>query len=739
MPAMVGVGAGAIKAGEAFIEIGASLAAFDKALGVAKHRLERFAASAQAIASASLGAGAAIAAPLAIGARESIKFQGQMANVATMLDQQSMSLLPAMSKGLREMSVEFGESTATLTRGLYDILSASVPASEAMGVLEASIKAATAGMTDTAVAADAITSVINAYGLSAQDATSVSDFLFATVKRGKTTFPELASVIGRVAPTAALAGVSLEEVGAVMATLTRSGISTEEAAVSLVAALRTFLKPADESKEAAKRFGIELSAATLKADGLIPTLRKLRGANAEVVAQLFPEIRGLRGVATALGDLDGLAADYQEQLKRTGSTQAAFEIISATTAYQARRLKQSLADLARAAGDALEPKIMAATQSVKDWLDAARAWIAVNPGLIRGVADIAVKLVALGAGLTIVAVAARAASASLAVLAALVSPTGIFVVGSIAGAAALLKIAESLGIVDLGIDDIWKSQDRVNLGFRGWVAVIMQVGTAWDNMWTRVKIGVKVSVQSLLAEAQRFLIGFVGVFEQILKAVAEIMTRLRAITRAALEALPLIGEDAAAGFKAISDAEIKGIEAAAEAVASARERLLAGSKAALEETRREVAAMQAEIDGRTDAMREKLDKLFEAPKAETPGQTAPERAAESAAKRQSTVIRDAFNRGVAAFSRVAESASGILGQLVDAQRSIIEAPSVERGVVGGFGMPQGPGFTLAGRAGETFVGGALLDVTRRNSDYNRQSRDALLRIERLSGGGLANG
>ncbi|GAG95650.1 unnamed protein product, partial [marine sediment metagenome] len=141
-------------------------------------------------------------------------FETQLANVSTMLDESAMRILPEYRKGLQALSVEFGESTQTLSKGLYDILSASIPPAEALGVLEVSAKAAAAGITDTGVAADAITTILNSYGMSADQAGMVSDKLFAIVKEGKTTFAELAPSIGKVAATASMAGLSFDDLGA---------------------------------------------------------------------------------------------------------------------------------------------------------------------------------------------------------------------------------------------------------------------------------------------------------------------------------------------------------------------------------------------------------------------------------------------------------------------------------------------------------------------------------------------
>lgn len=55
----------------------------------------------------------------------------------------------AFVKAIRKLAVETGEGTETLASGLYDILSASVPTSQALDMLGVSARAAKAGLTDT--------------------------------------------------------------------------------------------------------------------------------------------------------------------------------------------------------------------------------------------------------------------------------------------------------------------------------------------------------------------------------------------------------------------------------------------------------------------------------------------------------------------------------------------------------------------------------------------------------------
>ena len=295
----------------------------------------------------------------ALAIREAVKFEAQLAEVNTMLDKGTDHHLANYEKGLRRLSVSFGESTATLAKGLYDILSASVAPEKAMFVLETASKAAAGGLTDTGTAGDAITTILNAYGMNAARAGEVSDKLFATVKRGKITFGQLAVSIGKVAATGKLAGLGLEELFSMVSTITRAGISADQGMTAIQGTLRSFLKPAAEAKKMFKKFfpNEEMSVATLRAKGLVKILAGLKDATAEQIAVMFPNIRGLKGVAAALGDATGLAKDLALQYRSAGMAQDAFRKRQKTLSFQLGRVKQGFFDVLRAVGEALKPEM----------------------------------------------------------------------------------------------------------------------------------------------------------------------------------------------------------------------------------------------------------------------------------------------------------------------------------------------------------------------------------------------
>ena len=113
------------------------------------------------------------------------RFETAMAKVGVLLGDQRV-LLPGLGREVQALSRRMGESTETLGAGLFDIISAGTKAGDAIELLTASTNLAKAGFSSTAVTADALTTILNSYGLAANQATTISDKLFAIQKLGKT-------------------------------------------------------------------------------------------------------------------------------------------------------------------------------------------------------------------------------------------------------------------------------------------------------------------------------------------------------------------------------------------------------------------------------------------------------------------------------------------------------------------------------------------------------------------------
>jgi TP901 family phage tail tape measure protein len=321
---------------------------------------------------ATLGAGLGlqqVSRALSASVKEFASFQNSMAQVSTMLDKQTMTLMPQYTKQISELSKEFGESTETLARGLFDILSASVAPTKAIKLLRTATIAAKGGLTDTATAADALTTVLNAYNMEAEQATEITDKMFATIKRGKLTFADYAPNIGKVASLAATAGVAFEDLNASIATLTRAGVQTEIAMTSLRSIIQSLIEPTKEAVEVAAQLGLRLDENTLKNEGLVGVMDKLRKASVQQLQAIIPNVRGMAGLAAGIQQADGAMSDLRLQYKSTGLAQEAFDKQTDTTKHKMSQLREEWNEVKRSVGAAVSPpltKVFSALNEAKD-------------------------------------------------------------------------------------------------------------------------------------------------------------------------------------------------------------------------------------------------------------------------------------------------------------------------------------------------------------------------------------
>jgi TP901 family phage tail tape measure protein len=298
------------------------------------------------------------------------EFETAMAEVSTIAGE-SIVKMEKLREGVLDLAKAMPQSAKDLGSGLYQVISAGVTeTADALIVLRASAVAATAGLTDTRTAVDAVTTVLNAYQRSASEASAVTDVLFKTVELGKVTFPELAQNIGNVATSAALAGVSIQEVGASIATLTKFGIKAAEATTSLNRLFLTLTSKSKEQTAAFEAMGIEFNVATVRSKGfvgLLQELNKLTDEQIDQLAELFPNIRAARAAFVLAGKG---TAEYVKILGKThaaqGAAQRAADKMNATLTNQARILAGNISILFQRLANKILPGVVKALESVND-------------------------------------------------------------------------------------------------------------------------------------------------------------------------------------------------------------------------------------------------------------------------------------------------------------------------------------------------------------------------------------
>lgn len=289
-----------------------------------------------------------------------IDFENGMAKVATIADTSKVSL-DSLRKGLLELSNQTGISVNELTEAEYQAISAGVDTANSVKFLEAAVKAAKGGFTDTATAVDALSTVLNAYGLKASETKRITDEMMVAQNYGKTTFGEMARSIGNVIPIAAALNVSTKELFASLAVLTKNGIQTSEAVTGLKAALSNIMKSSSEASKLAKQLGLDFSAAHLQSVGWAKFLEEVKektGGAADKMAILFGSVEALNAVTVLAGKgAQDFSTALEMMANAAGTTDKAFEQVTNTTGAKLNKALNELKNSAIQFGDALAPMV----------------------------------------------------------------------------------------------------------------------------------------------------------------------------------------------------------------------------------------------------------------------------------------------------------------------------------------------------------------------------------------------
>lgn len=275
---------------------------------------------------------ALLSAPILAAATAGFKLHSDFANgiakISTLVDTTVVSM-QKISNEIRDVSDETGAGVADLSESVYQAISAGVDAAHAVSFVKDMTIAAKAGFTDTTTAVNGVTTVLNAYGKSAEEASAITDQMLLAQNFGKTSFGEMAEAMGNVIPIAAQLNVSTQELFGSIAVLTKNGIRTSEAITGLKAAYSNILKPSSEAEKLSQSLGIEFNAAHLKSVGWVKFLDEVKratGGDAQQMAQLFGSVEALNSVLVLTGKGAGDFDKVMDQMAQSaGMTREAYE------------------------------------------------------------------------------------------------------------------------------------------------------------------------------------------------------------------------------------------------------------------------------------------------------------------------------------------------------------------------------------------------------------------------------
>ena len=269
------------------VAITASAAGLKTELGKAKGEIAGFGTSTSATLGAASKVGTIALTGLAVGAvavgGASVKMAGDFQESITQLQTgagESAANLGMVSAGILNMAGQVGVSAQALSAGMYQVDSAGYKAADGLTVLKAAAQGAKLGNADMTTVANGLTTALTDYHLSADQAATVTSKLVTTVASGKTTMGELSASLSAVMPSAAAAGVGMDQVLGALATMTGQGISAQQASQNLASSIASLQNPTSVASKAMAQMGLNSTdvAAQLGQKGLTGTLDEMAQA-----------------------------------------------------------------------------------------------------------------------------------------------------------------------------------------------------------------------------------------------------------------------------------------------------------------------------------------------------------------------------------------------------------------------------------------------------------------------------
>ncbi len=424
-----------------------------------------------------------IAAVGTVAGKMSLDFEDALAKVSTIADTTEVSM-EDLGASITNLSDETGIAASDIAENVYNAISAGQSTGDAVAFVENATKLAKAGFTESADALDVLTTIMNAYGMEAEDVSKVSDVLIQTQNLGKTTVDELSSSMGKIIPTANASNVSLEQVASGYAIMTANGIATAETTTYMNSMLNELSTTGSTSADVLKnKTGKSFSELMDEGYSLADVLEIVNEGAEEQSLQfsdMFSSSEAAKAGLVLLGDgADSFNDTLAEMQNSSGSTDTAFEKMQTTSnelGIMWNQIKNTLIDLGDSIMNVLLPIIESAKSSIESFtqwftnLDDSTKEMIVKIGLF--VAALGPVLAIVGQVIIFIGSVVNAFSILKTMLTAIqISNIAVGTSFSFALGPVLLIIA-AVALLVAGFMYLWKTND----GFRE--AVI----SAWENI-----------------------------------------------------------------------------------------------------------------------------------------------------------------------------------------------------------------------------------------------------------------
>ena len=485
------MGGTAIRAGKAFVELFADDSKLVRGLRRAQKRLVSFGKFTTGLGKKLLGGAAALAAPFVAATSVFAGFSDQMLKVK------------AVTKGTEDEFLKLNETAKLLGRttsftasqvaaGMAELGRAGFDRTQIDNAISSILSLSRATDTELPEAAEIAGGVLRGFGLDVDQMARVVDVLTATANGSSQTLTDLGEAIKVVAPIAADAGHSVEDVSTAIGLLANNSIKGSLAGSALARAYKNLATDKVQKMFEGMKIPLENADGSMRNLGAVMADlgKKTKSLSALKRLNIFEKIFG-RGQAAALklSKAGAKFEDLNDIIKNSGgAAKKAADVMDSGIGGSLRRLWSSVEGIAIAIGETLAPTIKRWAKGLSD----AATWVTNLANKNKGFLVAAVKMIAIiaavGTGL-IVAGAAVVFFGS--VLGTLISGFAIVAsaIGSVVGVVVAMAgaILSPVGLLVAAIAGaavaVWASWDDISSLFADmWSSIVSGAKSAWGGL-----------------------------------------------------------------------------------------------------------------------------------------------------------------------------------------------------------------------------------------------------------------
>jgi TP901 family phage tail tape measure protein len=423
--------AAGVRAGKAFVEVGAYVepfmrkmrelrgkaATFGNSLAdpSARGRVQGVGAGLMTGGMKALGGGLALGAPMLMGVKAAANFQDSLLELKAATASLSPEQYDKVRAAALRMSKELKVGPADAAKAITLLVKAGMPMEEALGGAgKAAIEFAKVAGVDVAQAAEFMKVSMNVFGISAQEA---SNTLSAAADASETNIAQMVEAFPQIASVAKGTGQSLFGLAQAIAVLARYGMTGEEAGTGIKTVLTKLIAPTNEAKTALASMGLSMESFVDASGKLLPISqiaavfeKKLRGMSKsareamlanEALVNVF-DVRGIKVIQAFADAGEKTFSDIATEMENARTVAEKYAIMMEGLTGFFAGLYAATMRLADAFGTALAPSLRVVGPLMGFLIDSA-TWLLANvPLLSTALATTAATLTVMGGGMMLV-------------------------------------------------------------------------------------------------------------------------------------------------------------------------------------------------------------------------------------------------------------------------------------------------------------------------------------------------